>query len=71
MVSYSRPRWLPCPSPEPLPIETAIITGSLFCAIRLSSAVKSPLSGPSAPTMKGATVPATYWLGTYTAILRV
>ena len=54
MVSYSRPRWLPWASPPPLPMEMAIITGTLFWAMRLSSAVNSDLSGPSAPTMNGA-----------------
>ena len=57
IVSYSSPRWLPCASPLPLPIEIAIIAGTRFCAMRLSSAVKSSLSGPSAPTMNGAAVP--------------
>jgi hypothetical protein len=63
-VSYSSPRWLPCASPLPLPMEMAIITGTRFCAIRLSSAVNSSGSGPSAPTMNGANVPGTYCLGT-------
>ena len=70
-MSYSRPRWLPCASPLPLPMEMAIITGTRFCAIRLSSAVNSAWSGPSAPTMNGAAVPGTYCFGTYTATLRV
>ena len=38
----------------------AIIAGTRFCAIRLSSAVNSSGSGPSAPTMNGAAVPGTY-----------
>ena len=63
MVSYSRPRWLPWASPLPLPIEMAIITGTRFWAMRLSSAVKSSLSGPSAPTMNGAAVPGDVLLG--------
>ena len=64
MVSYSRPRSLPWASPLPLPMEMAIITGTRCCAIRLSSAVNSARSGPSAPTMNGAAVPGTYCLGT-------
>ena len=64
MVSYSRPRWLPCASPLPLPIEIATITGTRCWAIRLSSAVNSIGSGPSAPTINGAAVPGTYCLGT-------
>ena len=47
IVSYSRPRWLPCASPLPLAMEIAIITGTRFWAIRLSSAVNS--SGPDRP----------------------
>ena len=66
-MSYSSPRSLPCASPLPLPIEMAIIAGTRFCAIRLSSAVNSSWSGPSAPTMNGAAVPGTYCFGTYTA----
>src|SRR5262245_37555017 len=71
IVSYSRPRSLPCASPLPLAIDTATIAGTRFCAIRLSSAANSNGSGPSAPTMNGAIVPETYWLGTYTATCRV
>jgi hypothetical protein len=63
MVSYSRPRWLPWASPLPFAIEIAIIGGTRFCAIRLSRAVKSSGSGPSAPTMNGAAVPGTYCCG--------
>ena len=37
---------------------------ALFSAMRLSRAVKSRRSGPSAPTMNGASVPGTYCLGT-------
>ena len=59
MVSYSSPRSLPCASPLPLPIEIAIITGTRFSAIRLSRAVNKVRSGPSAPTMKGASAPGT------------
>src|SRR6185437_4842928 len=71
MVSYSRPRSLPWASPLPLPTEMAIIAGTLPSAIRLSNTVKSKLSGPSAPTINGALVPATYCFGTYTATWRV
>ncbi len=71
MVSYSNPRSLPCASPLPFAIEIATIMGTRCAAIRLSSAVNSGGKGPSVPTMKGATVPATYCLGTYTVTLRV
>jgi hypothetical protein len=57
MVSYSSPRSLPWASPPPLPMEMAIITGTRLLAIRLSKAVNNARSVPSAPTMKGATVP--------------
>ena len=49
MVSYSRPRSLPWASPEPLPMEMAIITGTQCWAIRLSNTVNNAWSGPSAP----------------------
>src|SRR5881394_437487 len=53
-------------------MEIAIITGSRLAAIMLSSAVNRAASfGPSAPTMKGTTVPGTYCFGTYTPTLRV
>ena len=71
IVSYSNPRWLPCASPLPLPIEIPIITGTFFAAIRLSSTVNNTLSGPSAPTINGAAVPGTYCFGTYTETFRV
>src|SRR3954469_22638224 len=71
IVSYSSPRWLPWASPLPLPMEIATIAGTFLAAIRLSSATNSDLSGPSAPTMNGASVPATYCFGTYTDTLRV
>ena len=45
-------------------IEMAIITGTRFSWIRLSSATGSARSGPSAPTINGAAVPATYCCGT-------
>jgi hypothetical protein len=64
IVSYSSPRWLPCASPLPLPMEIPIIAGTFLSAMRLSSVVNSNGSGPSAPTMKGASVPGTYCLGT-------
>jgi len=64
MVSYSKPRSLPCASPLPLPIEMAIITGTFFSAIKLSKAVNKTWSGPSAQTMNGAAVPGTYCYGT-------
>jgi hypothetical protein len=63
-VSYSRPRSLPCASPPPLPMEMAIMVGSLWVAMRLSRTVKRRWSGPSAPMMKGARVPGTYCAGT-------
>ena len=47
------------------------ITGMRFCAMRFSSVVKSRGSGPSAPMMKGADVPATYCAGTKTDTVRV
>ena len=53
MLSYSRPRSLPAASPPPLPTEMAIITGTFFSAIRLSSTVNNVRSGPSAPKMNG------------------
>ena len=70
MVSYSKPRSLPWASPLPLLMETAIITGTRCWAIRVSNAVNKRGSGPSAPTMNGATVPGTYCLGTYTVTRR-
>ena len=54
MVSYSKPRSLPCASPLPLLMEMAIIAGTRFWAIRLSNAANNSGSGPSAPTMNGA-----------------
>ena len=71
IVSYSSPRWLPCASPLPLLMEIATITGTRFCAIRLSSAVNNNGSGPSAPTMNGTIVPGAYCCGMYTATRRV
>ena len=67
------------PQNKPLPAEIntcrqfliATIAGTRFCAIKLSKAMNSALSGPSAPTMNGAAVPGTYCFGTYTATLRV
>ncbi len=70
MVSYSRPRSLPCASPPPLAIEIATIGGTLCSAIKLSSAVNSMRSGPSAPTINGAGTPGAYCFGTYTATRR-
>jgi hypothetical protein len=58
-VSYSRPRWLPCASPLPLPIEIATIIGTRFAVIRFGSTSNSTASGPSAPTMNGAGGPPT------------
>src|ERR1700733_7445323 len=50
--------------PLPLPMEIAIIAGTLCWAIKVSGTEKSSGSGPSAPTMNGATLPGTYCLGT-------
>src|ERR1700675_608399 len=54
IVSYSRPRSLPWASPLPLLMEMAIIAGTRFWAIRLSSAANNSGSGPSAPTINDA-----------------
>src|SRR5207247_2429975 len=61
-------RW---PWPPPLRWEAPFIAGRRFSAIRLSRAVNNVRSGPSASTINGASVPATYCLGTYTATRRV
>src|ERR1035438_6434858 len=45
-------------------MEIAIITGTRCSAIRLSSAVNKVRSGPSVPTMNGASVPSRYCLET-------
>src|ERR1019366_2474608 len=43
-------------------MEIAIITGTRCSAIKLSSAVHKVRSGPSVPTMNGASVPSRYCL---------
>jgi enterochelin esterase-like enzyme len=74
-VSYSNPRWLPGPSPPPWCTITAIITGTRFSWIRLSSTsgMESRYFGlsPSCATMNGAGVPGLYCAGTYTFTARV
>jgi hypothetical protein len=65
-VSYSSPRSLPPPSPPPLAIITAIITGRRFSWIMLSrmfGSCRRPEPYASQDTMNGAAVPGLYWAG--------